>query len=96
MPQSADGSDVPAQAQQSVERLAPYVLSGMVRNSDRIVGHGAVFDVPAGKNKAGRVVVFTFNPMHRYLNHHDAPMLLNAIIYWNDVTAVSPRPPDLE
>jgi hypothetical protein len=60
-----------------------YVLSGMVRNSDRIEGEGAIFDLPAGRANAGRVVVFTFNPMHRYLNHHDAPMLLNAIIYWN-------------
>lgn len=90
MPETAGGGNVPAQAPQSGERPAPYVLSGMVRNSDRIMGHGAVFDVPAGRNNAGRVVVFTFNPVHRYLNHHDAPMLLNAILYWNDVTTSSP------
>ena len=57
----------------------------MVRNSDQIVGHGAIFDVPAGRNDAGRVVVFTFNPLHRYLNHHDAGMLFNAILNWNDL-----------
>lgn len=62
----------------------PYVLSGMVRNSGQIVGHGAVFDVPAGRNDAGRVIVFTFNPLHRFLNHHDAPMVFNAIMNWND------------
>ena len=62
----------------------PYVLSGMVRNSNQIVGHGAVFDVPAGANDAGRVIVFTFNPLHRFLNHHDAPMVFNAILNWND------------
>jgi len=57
-----------------------YVLSGMVKNEARIVGQGAVFDIPVGK---GRVVAFTFNPLHRYLNHHDAPMLWNAIINWD-------------
>jgi hypothetical protein len=65
-------------------RGRPYVLSGMVRNSNQIVGHGAVFDVPAGRNDAGRVIVFTFNPLHRFLNHHDAPMVFNAILNWND------------
>lgn len=62
----------------------PYVLSGMVRNSNQIVGHGAVFDVPAGRDNGGRVIVFTFNPLHRFLNHHDAPLLFNAILNWND------------
>jgi hypothetical protein len=65
-------------------RGQPYVLSGMVRNSNQIVGHGAVFDVPAGRGEAGRVIVFTFNPLHRFLNHHDAPMVFNAILNWND------------
>ncbi|WP_347924383.1 M14 family zinc carboxypeptidase [Pontimicrobium sp. SW4] len=57
-----------------------YVLSGMVKNEDKIVGQGAIFDIPVGK---GHVVAFTFNPLHRYLNHHDAPMLWNAIINWD-------------
>jgi hypothetical protein len=61
-----------------------YVLSGMVRNSNAIIGHGAIFDVPAGANEVGRVIAFSFNPMHRYLNHHDAPMVFNAILNWND------------
>ena len=63
----------------------PYVLSGMVRNSNQIIGQGAIFDVPAGRTGEGRAVVFTFNPLHRYLNHHDAGMLLNAILNWNDL-----------
>ena len=61
-----------------------YVLSGMVRGSTNIIGHGAVFALRAGRNDAGRVVVFTFNPLHRYLNHHDAGFVLNAIMHWND------------
>lgn len=46
----------------------PYVLSGMVRNEQTIVGHGGIFNVPVG---SGRLVAFTFNPLHRFINHHD-------------------------
>ena len=58
-----------------------YVVSGMVRGEKEIVGEGAVFDVPVRK---GRVIAFTFDPLHRYLNHHDFPMVWNAILNWND------------
>lgn len=62
------------------EKNDPYVLSGMVRNENTIIGHGAIFNVPQGN---GRVIAFTFDPLHRYLNHHDAPMVWNALINWN-------------
>jgi hypothetical protein len=58
-----------------------YVLSGMVRGQDEIVGQGAIFDVPVG---AGRVVAFTFDPLHRFLNHSDFPLVWNALLHWND------------
>jgi hypothetical protein len=58
----------------------PYVLSGMVRNEQTIIGHGSIFNVPSGK---GRVIAFTFDPLHRYLNHHDAPLVWNVLINWN-------------
>jgi len=58
----------------------PYVLSGMVRNEQTIIGHGGIFNVPVG---AGRVIAFTFDPLHRYLNHHDAPLVWNVLINWN-------------
>lgn len=58
----------------------PYVLSGMVRNEQTIIGHGTIFNVPVGK---GRVIAFTFDPLHRYLNHHDAPLVWNALINWD-------------
>ncbi len=57
-----------------------YVLSGMVKHKDMIIGQGAIFDIPVGK---GHVVSFTFNPLHRFLNHHDAPLLWNAILNWD-------------
>jgi hypothetical protein len=58
----------------------PYVLSGMVRNEQTIIGHGAIFNVPVG---SGRVIAFTFDPLHRYLNLHDAPLVWNALINWD-------------
>ena len=67
-----------------------YVVSGMVRNEKEIVGEGAVFDVPVRK---GRVIAFTFDPLHRYLNHHDFPMVWNAILNWNDHPATSRQSP---
>ena len=36
-----------------------YVLPGMVRGQDEIVGRGAIFDVPVAR---GRVIAFTFDP----------------------------------
>ncbi len=62
------------------EAEEPYVVSGMVRGQEEIVGQGAIFDVPVRK---GHVVAFTFDPLHRYLNHHEFPMVWNAIINWN-------------
>ena len=58
-----------------------YVLSGMVRNESVIVGQGAIFDLEVG---AGRVVAFSFNPLHRFLNHHEFPLVWNALMTWND------------
>jgi hypothetical protein len=58
-----------------------YVMSGMVRAQDEIVGQGAIFDIPV---RRGRVIAFTFNPLHRYLNHHEFPLVWNALMHWND------------
>lgn len=58
----------------------PYVRSGMVRNEQTIIGQGTIFNIPVGK---GNVVAFTFDPLHRYLNHHDAPLVWNSLINWN-------------
>lgn len=61
-----------------------YVVSGMVRGADEIIGQGAIFDVPV---RRGHVVAFTFDPLHRFLNHHEFPFVWNAIINWNVVPA---------
>ncbi len=58
----------------------PYVLSGMVRNEQTIIGHGTIFNVPVG---SGRVIAFTFDPLHRFLNLHEAPLVWNALVHWD-------------
>jgi hypothetical protein len=66
--------------EKSEGKSKPYVVAGMVRNEQEIIGHGSVFNVPVGK---GNVLAFTFDPLHRYLNHHDSPMVWNALINWD-------------
>ena len=58
------------------------VLSGFVRGEDQVDGKPAVLDIPAGK---GRVVLFSFNPLHRYLNLSDFRLVYNVLLNWNDL-----------
>jgi hypothetical protein len=74
------GSDTATAIKEEPKKEAPYVLSGMVRNEQTIIGHGAIFNVPVG---AGRLIAFTFDPLHRYLNLHDAPLVWNVLINWD-------------
>jgi hypothetical protein len=74
-----DKIETPA-ANESGKKEPPYVLSGMVRNEQTIIGHGAIFNVPVG---TGRVIAFTFDPLHRFLNLHDAPLVWNVLINWD-------------
>ncbi|HEU5208522.1 MAG TPA: M14 family zinc carboxypeptidase [Longimicrobiales bacterium] len=76
----------PARAERSGDD-SRYVLSGMVRNENVIVGQGAIFDVPVGQ---GRVVAFSFNPLHRFLNHHEIPLVWNSLMSWNDMPVSTP------
>jgi hypothetical protein len=55
-------------------------MSGMVRNEKDIIGTGAIYNVPQGK---GHIVSFAFNPLDRFLNHHDSGLFWNVIIHWN-------------
>jgi len=60
----------------------PYLISGMVQNQEQILGQGAIFNVPVGK---GRLIAFTFNPMHRYLTHQNMSMVWNTLINWESL-----------
>jgi hypothetical protein len=58
------------------------VLSGFVRGKDVVDGKPAILDVPVGK---GRVLLYAFNPLHRYLNLSDFRFVWNALLNWNDL-----------
>jgi hypothetical protein len=60
----------------------PLVLSGFVKGEDEINGKPAILDLPAGR---GRVILFSFNPLHRYLNLSDFRFVYNALLNWNDL-----------
>ena len=55
--------------------------SGIVKSDKEIKGKAAVVDVPVGK---GHIVLFTFNPFWRDLNHGKYMFVYNAILNYND------------
>jgi hypothetical protein len=59
----------------------PLVLSGMVRGSSHLEGKPAILDIPRGQ---GRVILYSFNPLHRFLNLSDFGLVFNAVLHWND------------
>jgi hypothetical protein len=77
-----------------VERLAGQIMINleyrepvamvccMVRNEATIIGQGAIFQVPVGK---GALIGFTFDPLHRFLNLHDAPLVWNCLMNWEQL-----------
>ena len=64
------------------EEKKDLVLSGFTKGKDVVDGKPAIIDLPSGR---GRVVLFNFNPMHRYLNHSDFRFLYNVLLNWNDL-----------
>jgi hypothetical protein len=58
------------------------VLSGFVRGEEAVDGKPAILDLPVGK---GRILLFAFNPLHRYLNLSDFRLVWNVILNWNDL-----------
>jgi len=57
-------------------------LSGIVKSDKEIKGKAAVIDVPLDK---GHIVLFTFNPFWRDLNHGNYMFVFNAILHYNDL-----------
>ena len=59
----------------------PLCLSGVVKDPSALERWPALLDVPVGR---GRVLFFTWNPLHRYQNHHDFGFLTNALLFHDD------------
>ena len=57
-------------------------LSGIIKSDKEIKGKAAVVDVPKGK---GHIILFTFNPFWRDLNHGNYMFVFNAILNYNDL-----------
>jgi hypothetical protein len=77
--QPAAASGQPAGKPEEDKRL---VLSGFVRGEDVVDGKPAVLDLPV---EQGRVILFAFNPLHRYLNLSDFRLVYNVLLNWNDL-----------
>ncbi len=71
------------------EKPEPICLSGLVKGEDKLQTRPAILDVPAGR---GRVILFAFNPLHRFLNHSDFRLIYNVILNFNDLPPTPPRP----
>jgi hypothetical protein len=63
----------------------PLARSGVVERPEGLEHQPALLDVPVGK---GRVVLFSWNPMHRHQNEHDFAFVTNALLFFNDFPAV--------
>jgi Zinc carboxypeptidase len=84
-----DDDDEAASADKKDEKKEPpLVVSGGIKGGDDLVGKPALLDIPAGQ---GRVVAFTFDPIHRYQTESDFRLVWNAILNWNDLPAVLAR-----
>lgn len=84
--EEADLPEAPPAPETPEVKKAPeddrLVLSGLIKDEGAVNGKPAILDVPSGK---GRVILFSFNPLHRYLNLSDFRFVYNVILNWNDL-----------
>jgi hypothetical protein len=59
----------------------PLCLSGQLKDPKALQRKPAILDVPVGQ---GRVLLYSWNPLHRYQNHHDFAFITNALLFWDD------------
>jgi hypothetical protein len=64
------------------------VRSGIVKDPATLQRKPALLDVPVGK---GRALLFSWNPAHRFQNHHDLGYLMNALLFFNDMPGTPTR-----
>lgn len=57
-------------------------MSGIVNGKDQIKGKAALLDIPVGD---GHVVLFNFNPIHRFQNKVDFMLLFNTLLNFDDL-----------
>lgn len=67
-------------AHEDMQKKYPIKISGLLKGEKALDGTAAVVDAPLGK---GRVVLFAFNPLYRWMNQANFPMVFNAILNWD-------------
>ena len=84
----AEGDDNSDAASDSSQRQ-DFLLTGFVSGQKELERKAVVLDIP--RHAGGRVVLYSFNPLHRFLNHGDHNYLFNALLHWNDFPAPVPK-----
>ena len=80
-----DDSDSSADSSQRRD----FLVTGFVSGRKELERKAVVLDIP--RHAGGRVVLYSFNPLHRFLNHGDHNYVFNALLHWNDFPAPVPR-----
>lgn len=66
-----------------------FLLGGFAGGKSTLEKSAAILDVP--RHEGGRVVLYSFNPLHRHLNHGDHNYVYNALLHWNDFPRPKPK-----
>jgi hypothetical protein len=66
-----------------------FLQTGFVSGQKELERKAVVLDIP--RHAGGRVVLYSFNPLHRFLNHGDHNYIFNALLHWNDFPAAVPK-----
>jgi len=70
-------------AQAKAAKEHPLVLSGgLLSGKKALNGAPAIIRTKVGD---GQAIFYGWNPMHRYLNHHEHALVYNALLYWDDL-----------
>jgi hypothetical protein len=69
------------------------VLSGLMRGADQIKDRPAIVNVPVG---AGRLLLYSTNPVYRWQNHGEFNMLFNALMNYDDLAPKAEKKPITE
>ena len=77
----------PASEAPAKGKPTPLVRSGIVKAPDSVERSPALLDLPIGK---GRAILFSWNPAHRFQNHHDLGYLANALLFFDDLPTEFP------
>jgi hypothetical protein len=64
------------------ERAPEVLLSGFARNPAGLAGEPALVVAPLG---TGHLVLFGFNPLHRYQTHGNFALVWNALLNWDQL-----------